>query len=76
MTVFILTPIVPWTDQFNTVHTAIVRAADETRARAMVAAKAALFEGQDVWLKPELTKCVPLTGDGPAEVILTEVYGI
>ena len=59
---------VPWYDKCFGV---VVRAPDEEAARALASNENG-DEGEEVWLNENKTSCIELTGDGPAEVVITD----
>lgn len=67
----------PWSPWFDKCFGQVVRAESEDRARKIaVGVNYELGgpgdEGSGVWLDPDKTTCVELTGDGPEERIMSD----
>lgn len=63
----------PWEPWYGRTFGMVVRAPDEAAARAE-AGRTAGPEGKQAWIDPALSTCVELTGNGPLEVIIEDVW--
>lgn len=71
MKLYLLTPVSRWKPWYDKVMGLVVRAESEDHARDL-ASSVSGDEGADAWRDSALTKCVELTSDGPAGLILRD----
>jgi hypothetical protein len=60
-----------WSPSYDEAHGFVIRAENENAAR-MFAGNDCGYEGEGVWLNPDQTTCVELTGNGESGVILID----
>jgi hypothetical protein len=64
----------PWEPWKDTVVGFVVRAEMEEDARGLADAEAGDEGNDDPWLDEQLSTCVELTADGPAEVVIQDFW--
>ncbi len=71
MKLWLLRPAEGWDPWYDKAFGFVVRAETEADARKLVAPRAGQ-EGEHVWLNYNLTTCVELTQNGPAEIVIRD----
>lgn len=66
----------PWDPWYDKAFGFVVRADNESEARAMVGEEAGdeIRKAPDAWANPQYSSCVELTAEGEAEVVIRDFH--